>query len=267
MKELRKLLMACGEETDRETANRIFDLVRTEEEMYTIIVRVTNNFYMDEEDGVPTAWIFTDHSFAEDNVRNIRDLGLEVREMEIAPKQRLGFFNDLYRSGIEAITIITSSYHQRRANILYQTLAEIMSLFNLITRPDEETGSTLNPGLVRAANRFYQGISKNRVTPQDQKEFSRELAEAMYLIPMNPETGKNPMVTNKAGGKYFAVFSDPTEFFKFDRKHIYEAGRMSFKDLRKLAKKADGIVVNPFGFGLGLDLNKIDRILEELSVQ
>jgi len=32
MKELRKLLMACGEETDRETANRIFDLVRTEEE-------------------------------------------------------------------------------------------------------------------------------------------------------------------------------------------------------------------------------------------
>ena len=256
MKELRKLLMACGEETDRETANRIFDLVRTEEEMYTIIVRVTNNFYMDEEDGVPTAWIFTDHSFAEDNVRNSRDGGLEVREMEIAPKQRLGFFNDLYRSGIEAITIDHG-----------QDSAFTMSLFNLITRPDEETGSTLNPGLVRAANRFYQGISKNRVTPQDQKEFSRELAEAMYLIPMNPETGKNPMVTNKAGGKYFAVFSDPTEFFKFDRKHIYEAGRMSFKDLRKLAKKADGIVVNPFGFGLGLDLNKIDRILEELSVQ
>lgn len=256
MKELGRILMGCGEETDRSTISRICDLIRTEEEMYTIIVRVTNNFYLDEENEVPTAWLFTEHRFAEDNVRNIRDFGLEVREVEIAPKQRLGFFNDLYRSGFEAVTIDRGQDH-----------AFSMSLFNLIDRPDEETAKRLNPGLVRAANRFYQGIAKNSVTPAAQKDFSSTLSHAMFLLPMNPENGKNPMVTNKAGGRYYAVFSDPTEFFRFDKKHIYEAAEVSFADLRKLAKKADGIVVNPFGFGLGLDLGKIDRILEESAVQ
>ena len=35
-------------------------------------------------------------------------------------------FSILRERGIEAITVVTSSYHQRRANILYETLAEIV---------------------------------------------------------------------------------------------------------------------------------------------
>lgn len=255
MKELRKLLMESGEEVSRETVSRICELIRTEEEMYTILVRVTNNFYLDEEDGLPAAWIFTGHSFAEENVRNLRDFGLEVREMEIPVKQRLGFFHDLFRSGIEAVRIDRGQEH-----------SFTMSLFNLIERPDEKALKTMNPVLVRDANRFYQDISRNRATPQEQKFFSTALGKAVFLVPVNAENGSNPMVTNKAGGKYFAVFTDPNEFFRFDKKHVYEAAEVPFKELQKLAEKADGIVVNPFGFGLSLDTAKIKRILEEISL-
>ena len=35
-------------------------------------------------------------------------------------------FTILKNQGVDTITIVTSSYHQRRANILYETLAEIV---------------------------------------------------------------------------------------------------------------------------------------------
>ena len=35
-------------------------------------------------------------------------------------------FTILRNQGVDTITIVTSSYHQRRANILYETLAEIL---------------------------------------------------------------------------------------------------------------------------------------------
>lgn len=40
---------------------------------------------------------------------------------------------------------------------------------------------------------------------------------------------------------------------------------MKFRDLKKLVRKVDGIVVNPFGFGLRLDREKIDNIEKECS--
>ena len=35
-------------------------------------------------------------------------------------------FTILKNQGVDTITIVTSSYHQRRANILYETMAEIL---------------------------------------------------------------------------------------------------------------------------------------------
>ena len=35
---------------------------------------------------------------------------------------------------------------------------------------------------------------------------------------------------------------------------------VKFRDLKKLIRKADGVVVNPFGFGLKLDMEKAENI-------
>ena len=50
------------------------------------------------------------------------------------------------------------------------------------------------------------------------------------------------------------------EFGKFDKKHRYHGVTVKFRDLKKLIRKADGVVVNPFGFGLKLDMEKAENI-------
>ena len=40
---------------------------------------------------------------------------------------------------------------------------------------------------------------------------------------------------------------------------------IKFRDFKKLIRKVDGIVVNPFGFGLRLDREKIEKIESENS--
>ena len=61
------------------------------------------------------------------------------------------------------------------------------------------------------------------------------------------------------------VFTDHIEFGKFDKKQKYQTELVKFRDLKKLVRKVDGIVVNPFGFGLRLDREKIDNIEKECS--
>ena len=52
---------------------------------------------------------------------------------------------------------------------------------------------------------------------------------------------------------------------QFDKKQKYQTELVKFRDLKKLVRKVDGIVVNPFGFGLRLDREKIDNIEKECS--
>ena len=65
--------------------------------------------------------------------------------------------------------------------------------------------------------------------------------------------------------KFYPVFTDHIEFGKFDKKQKYQTELVKFRDLKKLVRKVDGIVVNPFGFGLRLDSEKIDNIEKECS--
>ena len=67
------------------------------------------------------------------------------------------------------------------------------------------------------------------------------------------------------GMKFYPVFTDHIEFGKFDKKQKYQTELVKFRDLKKLVRKVDGIVVNPFGFGLRLDREKIDNIEKECS--
>lgn len=59
------------------------------------------------------------------------------------------------------------------------------------------------------------------------------------------------------------AFTDLVEFGKFDRKHQFGAMEVRFRDLKKYLDYVNGIVVNPFGFALRLDGEKLDRIEKE----
>ena len=71
------------------------------------------------------------------------------------------------------------------------------------------------------------------------------------------------LLTTGKGVRYYPAFTDLVEFGKFDRKHQFGAMEVRFRDLKKYLDYVNGIVVNPFGFALRLDGEKLDRIEKE----
>ena len=141
-----------------------------------------------------------------------------------------------------------------------------MSLFSIIERPQVSEDVILNPGLLRAADQFYQGLACKKAVKQMQDLMCRELYQAKFLIPSESEKEPAyPMITNRKGGKFYPVFTDLVEFGKFNKNRNLHAAVLRFRDFKKLIRKVDGIVINPVGFNLLLDQEKLERIDQENS--
>ena len=224
MEKVHQLIAGAQGKDDPKTAAEIIRLLKTEDGMYTVEVRITGNYYLGSENEEPAAYIFTNESYAREFALTVRNTGLTSRVRQIIPKVRHAFFDDLYRSGFRAISIDRN----------HETMT--LSLFAIISRPKNENGAVLNPGLLLAANTFYQAVAQRSAVKSMQTVLTRELYDAEYLV---------------------------VEFSKFDRKHQFSAQELDIEALKKLAKKCDGVVVNPFGFNLSLSRDKVERIISE----
>lgn len=253
MEKVQKLIQSYTETEDASIFEQIRDLLRIEEGMFAVSVRITNNFYMGTANGKPAAFLFTCREYADAFVKEMKSVGVETKSLEIRPVQRIAFFNDLYRSGFEAVVIDKN-----------QEKSLAMSLFNIIGKPEHDDKMVVNPDLMCAAIRFYQGLASQHVIKEMQDWVCSELFKARFIY---PETTAHystvAMLTDSKGRKFVPVFTDAVEFGKFDKKHHYQGKVVKFRDFKKLIGKADAIVVNPFGFGLKLDMEKIDRIAGE----
>ena len=140
-----------------------------------------------------------------------------------------------------------------------------MSLFSIIEKPKDTSEIVMNPSLVRSANQFYQALVQHQAFPQMQDLMCKELYGARLLVPVaDPQkTTVVPVLTTGKGVRYYPAFTDLVEFGKFDRKHQFGAMEVRFRDLKKYLDYVNGIVVNPFGFALRLDGEKLDRIEKE----
>lgn len=248
MKKVQELIKAYLENEDKDAFAAILELLKTEEEMFVISVRVTNNFYLAAENGKPATFIFTSKQLADNYVRELKQEGLETKSMQIPPEKRIAFFSDLYRSGFEAVVI-----DQGETSLS-------MSLFSIIEKPENEEQFG-NPSLMRAANQFYQALAVKQVVKPMQDWVSSELYKAKFLIPS--ESGKEssfPVISDNRNSKFYPIFTDLVEFGKFDKKQRFQATMVKFRDLKKLIRKVDGIVLNPLGFGLRLDMEKLEKI-------
>lgn len=269
METIHELIEAYLEHEDKSIVNKILDEIKTTEKLWSVFARPTNNFYMGIEKEKPAAYLFTNKEYADDFAREIRWEGIEVKSLEIRLEQRIGYFSDLYRSGFEVIMIDKGQDNM------------VMSLFNLIDRLEESEDHIINPVLMRSAAQFYQELSRKRAVKGMQDVMCREIYNARFLIPAavsgagEPQRDQNnliieraenvshPCVTNQQGKKFYPIFTDWLEFGKFDKKKKYQASIVSFRDLKKLIRKVDGIAVNPFGFNLILDQQKLENIEKE----
>lgn len=254
MKTIHELIESYLENEDKTVFGQILEQMKTEGGMFAVVARATNNFYMGAENEKPAAYLFTSREFADEFVKEIKWAGIEVKSTEIRPEQRIAFFNDLYRSGFEAVALDKGQ----------ESLT--MSLFSIIEKPENEGELLINPSLMRAAAQFYQELSRKKAVKPMQDLMCSELYKAKFLIPNeNPQERNYPMITDNRGGKFYPVFTDWIEFGKFDKKHHFQGEMIKFRDFKKLIRKVDGIVVNPFGFGLRLDREKIEKIESENS--
>lgn len=236
-----------------ETVKQILDLIKTEEGLYAIKVRITNNFYQGAEDGQPAAFIFTSELFAAEFVKELTFINMESKYIDIKPEQRLAFFGDLVRSGITKV-VIDKNHDDFAFDI------------DRIIDVDKVAESVINPNLMVSAAIFYQCIAKGDVIEQMQDQLCREIYNATFLIPTGAaKLGTHPMLANEKGLNFYPIFTDNYEFSRFDRKNKYTAEKIKFRELKKLLSSSAGIVINPFGFGLKIDEEKYSRIQAQCS--
>ena len=208
----------------------------------------TKNFFLGAENGKAAAFLYTSREYADEFVKGLEMVGVETKVLEIRPLQRISFFNDLYRSGFEAVVIDKGQENHMS-----------MSLFSIIEKPKDTSEIVMNPSLVRSANQFYQALVQHQAFPQMQDLMCKELYGARLLVPVaDPQkTTAVPVLTTGKGVRYYPAFTDLVEFGKFDRKHQFGAMEVRFRDLKKYLDYVNGIVVNPFGFALRLDGEKL----------
>lgn len=252
MKKVHELIVSAQEKEDKSFLPQLLELLKTEEGMYAVTARITNNFYMGTENGKAAAFIYTEKELAEKFVKELKWIGVETKSLEIRPEQRIHFFNDLYRGGFEALVI--DKNHDSFS----------ISLFSIIEKPENQDGVLVNPELMRAAARFYQSLVSHTAVKLQQDLMCSELYKARFLVPVaDLKKTTPPLITDNKGGKYIPIFTDWVEFGKFDKKHRFTGNVVKFRELKKLVSQTNGIVVNPFGFGLKLDVEKLERIEKE----
>lgn len=267
MDTIKGLIETYLETEDKTVLVKILELLKTEENLYTVLVRTTNNFYLGVEHEKPTAYLFTGKDYADNFAREVKWEGVQAKYVEIKPEKRITFFSDLCRSGIEAVAI------NKGENSL------VMSLFGIIDKPEDCEATIMNPGLVRAGNQFYQALARKKAVKPMQDLMCREIYKAKLLAPVAVTEGEArnllkrsdktvyAFLTNQDGKKFLPVFSDWNEFSKFDKKLRHDAVLLEFSELRKIIRKVEGIALNPFGFNLILDQEKMDAIESLASAQ
>lgn len=254
MEKLRELMKENQDKSDKKVMREVLELLQKEPGLFVVTVHATNNFFLGAENGKAAAFLYTSREYADEFVKGMEIVGVQAKVLEIRPLQRIAFFNDLYRSGFEAVAIDKG-----------QDVHMSMSLFSIIEKPTDTSEIVMNPSLVRAANQFYQALVQHQAVPQMQDLMCKELYGARLLVPVaDPKKTKAvPVLSNGKGLRYYPAFTDLVEFGKFDRKHQFGAMEVRYRDLKKYLDYVNGIVVNPFGFGLRLDADKLEKIEKE----
>ena len=140
----------------------------------------------------------------------------------------------------------------------------LLPLALIAEEPQREPNEVRNPDLMRSVCLYYQGCARRADIRVLEDQMCGELYKASFLLPeTDRRTMTPPLVTDSQGGQYRPVFTDWVEMDKFDKKKRLGGRRLRFRELKGQIGNSEGIVINPFGFGLKLDMEKLLRIEQE----
>lgn len=273
MDTIQQIIKKFDETKDKQIYHEILERLKAEESLWASYMPSTNNFYLEFENGKPTAYLFTEKQFYDVYQDYMLQRKIVVKPVEIKKEQRMIMFGEMYRSGFEMLVIDNGQTHL------------VMSLFDVIEKPDfsnipEINRPIMNPTLVCAANNFFQGLNTNRVNRDMEATMFKELYHGKYLMPLdtskmnlektNESNGESiikeksimqfPCIRNTENKNFYPLFTDWNEFRRFDREQKFSGNIVTFNDIKFFIDQADGIVINPYGANIILKKEMIPTI-------
>lgn len=241
--------------------NKNLKQLRSAEAVYTIMSECTRMPFAvcDAETFDDEVLIYFTEADAQNKGKELIKAGEPVQLVKIDKTNRLSFFTGLFPMGVNSVLVNAGLEGEMR-----------VQLHELVTRPDAET---LPDGTIRVENpelhltALYLLQKMRRKPKPEEAEEIKELNEEMmahfnkgtFIVAV--EEGKGIPVLNQKDGKVFQpVFTDIQEMKKFQllskgakfQPKAVEVAKLS----ELLAPETEGVVVNPFGINLQLQMKR-----------
>lgn len=219
--------------------------------------------------------LFDSREGADDAVNGLTEEGYLVRAMEMPVKQRLAFFSSLFSIGVNAVKLNKGTEKECLLELTQLLTRPALPRFSAEIAEKLKKDNTIkfqveNPEFHLTAIYYIQKVRNKQA--EQWKEETKELYEEMmihyregYYIAARLEDGGMPLLRKKDGVALQPLFTDLQEFTKFQRANAgmklqnFIISERNF--LKFLVKEASGIVINPFGISLVLQVkrNPVDQ--------
>ena len=240
----------------------ILSLLKISKEIYCIMSAATKMQYVqcDTETYDDEILVFLKEEEAKEKATELLKEGNPVHIAKIAQKNLLGFYSSLYVIGVNSI----------RVKMQYEP-EMVIQLDELIKRPEDDklpNGQKRieNPEFHLTALYFMQIMrsAKAKERQEEAKELSEELAahfaKGTFIVAVQ-EDNKIPLLKQKDGNlkdvAFQPIFTDIPEFMKFNMNKKLKPLVVEMKKISDvMAKEAKGVVVNPMGVNVIMQVQK-----------
>ncbi len=214
--------------------------------------------------------VFDSRETVESAAKELAKEGYLIRIMELPVKQRLAFFSSLFPIGVNAVKLNKGSKEERLLELSVLITRPALPRFSAEIAEQLKTDHTIkfhmeNPEFHLTAIYYIQKVRNKhaRLWEEEVKELYEEMMihyREGYYISARLEDGAMPLLKKKDGLALQPLFTDLQEFAKFQRANagmklqnfiVSEKGFLKF-----LTKDASGIVINPFGISLVLQVKR-----------
>ena len=182
--------------------------------------------------------------------------GNPLKIFNIEEKYKLPFYSSLFPAGVNGMWVGKGTAEEIK-----------LQLTDLVRRPEPEPGDepVENPGFQITAMYFMQKARKQKEMKitEDMKDLQEELMahyQKAKFITAITEDKKMPVLNKNDGQVLLPVFTDIQEFLKFQNNNSDSTYSMGLLDAAKVPEAMGpgmtGVVVNPFGVDLQLNINR-----------
>lgn len=232
--------------------------LRLSEAVYMILSKCSNMPYVvcDPETYDDQILLYFTEEDAKRGATKLLEAGNPVQIAKLENKVLLNFYTCLYSMGVNCM-LVNKGMEEEIS----------VQLNELITRPAEDElpegqKRIENPELHLTALYFTQEFRKNpaKAMTDELKALNEEMMahfrKGRYFVAVEEGQGV-PVLKQKEGAAFQPVFTDFSEFCKFNREKKYRAVVVEAEKLASiLTDEVTGVTVNPFGVNILLQMQK-----------